>query len=65
MPRDEVSRTVNIERNGGHKWVKMNKHFIKTRKISQNKNQVTAQILCIASGWLEIMIATIIIANKF
>ena len=21
MPRDAVSRTVNVERNGGHKWV--------------------------------------------
>ena len=22
MPRDAVSRTANVERNGGHKWVK-------------------------------------------
>jgi len=22
MPRDAVSRTENVERNGGHKWVK-------------------------------------------
>ena len=22
MPRDTVSRTANVERNGGHKWVK-------------------------------------------
>ena len=28
MPRDAVSRTANVERNGGHKWVKrvMTKH---------------------------------------
>ena len=24
MPRDAVSRTANVERNGGHKWVKIN-----------------------------------------
>ena len=23
MPRDAVSRTANVERNGGHKWVKI------------------------------------------
>ena len=23
MPRDAVSRTANVERNGGHKWVKV------------------------------------------
>ena len=23
MPRDAVSRTANVERNGGHKWVKL------------------------------------------
>ena len=23
MPRDAVSRTANVERNGGHKWVSM------------------------------------------
>ena len=23
MPRDAVSRTINVERNGGHKWVKV------------------------------------------
>ena len=25
MPRDAVSRTANVERNGGHKWVKLPK----------------------------------------
>ena len=35
MPRDAVSRIANVERSGGHKWVKMNKYFITTRKISQ------------------------------
>ena len=24
MPRDAVSRTANVERNGGHKWVNKN-----------------------------------------
>ena len=24
MPRDAVTRTANVERNGGHKWVKLN-----------------------------------------
>ena len=24
MPRDAVSRSANVERNGGHKWVKTN-----------------------------------------
>ena len=23
MPRDAVSRSANVERNGGHKWVKI------------------------------------------
>ena len=23
MPRDAVSRTANVERNGGHKWVNL------------------------------------------
>ena len=27
MPRDAVSRTANVERNGGHKWVKNNTHW--------------------------------------
>ena len=28
MPRDAVSRTANVERNGGHKWVKKNRPLI-------------------------------------
>ena len=28
MPRDAVSRTANVERNGGHKWVKRNLYII-------------------------------------
>ena len=32
MPRDAVSRTANVERNGGHKWVNaMSKHLLGTR----------------------------------
>ena len=27
MPRDAVSRTANVERNGGHKWVKYEQQF--------------------------------------
>ena len=27
MPRDAVSRTANVERNGGHKWVKALLHW--------------------------------------
>ena len=26
MPRDAVSRTAHVERNGGHKWVKADRH---------------------------------------
>ena len=26
MPRDAVSRTANVERNGGHKWVNIYMH---------------------------------------
>ena len=29
MPRDAVSRTANVERNGGHKWVNQQPHLTK------------------------------------
>ena len=32
MPRDAVSRTANVERNGGHKWVKVSPHDAERRQ---------------------------------
>ena len=41
MPRDCVSRTANVESNGGHKWVKM----VYTRKCFLNVKNVNTFLL--------------------
>ena len=44
MPRDAVSRTANVERNGGHKWVKFNtlKYLAMACSRSDSLSAITA-----------------------
>ena len=41
MPRDEVSRTVNVERNGGQKWVKDIAATVDCRRLDNFPSIVT------------------------
>ena len=54
MPRDEVSRTANVERNGGHKWVNSRTYYatlhlaLMRRKQRYEVGHMTAElnVLC-------------------
>ena len=37
MPRDAVSRTANVEHNGGHKWVNNGDVFFLTQEATENE----------------------------
>ena len=39
MPRDAVSRTANVERNGGHKWIKDMKNWKKIPLVSMQRKE--------------------------
>ena len=45
MPRDAVSRTANVQRNGGHKWVKWAKKKVKKRMNEEHSVRISAQPL--------------------
>ena len=46
MPRDAVSRTANVERNGGHKWVKLSRAITGPRglsfRVALNRDAITS-----------------------
>ena len=78
MPRDAVSRTANVERNGGQKWVKrlhfdiliQSPHYCQLQRVSEaingpDPNQINGPSLQFhSSAWLDIP-ANIYIYNGF
>ena len=46
MPRDAVSRTANVERNGGQKWV----NAIQKRFLCVNVKAFCVKAFCVLSG---------------
>ena len=59
MPRDAVSRTANVERNGGHKWV--NQFGL---EIYHFKETVTGNVNIIRATFLSKYLKKIIFFNE-
>ena len=57
MPRDAVSRTENVERNGGHKWVKtfytnVQSFLSKKKEIEIYLSENNVDILFFTEAWI-------------
>ena len=56
MPRDAVSRTANVERNGGHQWVKINVQLTsRTASIRQHMPFITASFPVTNGHWFSLV----------
>ena len=53
MPRDAVSRTANVERNGGHKWVNNVQFF--QRSLGQHMLIASLFWLTVRFAWVGIL----------
>ena len=63
MPRDAVSRTANVERNGGHKWVIKQPH---TKLCHRQTNILTDEIILLKkAGTFVISFANFLIRKKY
>ena len=62
-PRDAFSRTANVERNGGHKWVNLNLHGLcETKNFLVNRKEVVSAlegfgvcgVLCVSGALVQL-----------